>query len=265
MFAVSSSNFIGCEYNWAGAIGGEPIEVITEEVTGLPIPAGSEVVIAGWCPPDKARMEGPFGEWTGYYGSMERPAPIIEVERIYHRNAPILTGNPTRRPPSEVTWLQVMLGSAILHNELIRSGIPDVRGVWLNENVLQPLMIVSIKQRYAGHAKNAALAALLCKQMDISRYVIVVDEDIDPTNIRDVIWALCFRSDPEKDVDIIRKGRTSTLDPIIHKPATVLQSSRMIIDACKPYEWIDEFPKTGEISPDVAAKFREKWKWLFAG
>ncbi len=67
-----------------GAVRGEPMELITDEITGLPFPADSEIVIAGFCPPDKRLPEGPFGEWHGYYASKERPAPIIEVKRVYH-------------------------------------------------------------------------------------------------------------------------------------------------------------------------------------
>ncbi len=75
----------GTEYQFAGAIRGEPVKVITEELTGLPIPADSEIVLVGWCPPDQYRTEGPFGEWTGYYAGGAAPAPVIEVERIYYR------------------------------------------------------------------------------------------------------------------------------------------------------------------------------------
>jgi UbiD family decarboxylase len=267
LFGLSCSPRLGCEYNWAGAIRGEPMEVITEEVTGLPIPADSEIVIAGWCPPDKTRLEGPFGEFTGYYASKGRPAPIIEVERIYHRNEPILHGAPPRRPPGEETLFKSIFESAILRNDLIRGGIPDVMGVWRSEVAGSPLYVISIKQRFPGHAKQSAL--MVSQNPGVvsggSRYVIVVDEDIDPTNIQDVIWALCFRSDPEKDIDIIRRSRSTPLDPIVRKPTTAFFTSVAIIDACKPYEWIDEFPQVVEVSPELVDKFRKKWKGLFSG
>jgi UbiD family decarboxylase len=263
IFAVSCNALKGCEYNWAGAISGEPIKVIMEEVTGLPIPADSEIVIAGWCPPDKSRMEGPFGEWTGYYGSLERPAPIIEVERIYHRNNPIIQGGKPSRPPNENTLFKSIFVSAVLHNELEKSGIPDIRGVWESDAALFPFIVISIKQRYAGHAKKAALITSQSSQVQLGRYVVVVDEDIDPTNIRDVIWALGFRSDPKSDIDIIRNCRSTQLDPLIRKPATAFFGSMAIIDACKPYDWIDEFPKAVEVSQELAAKYREKWKGVF--
>jgi UbiD family decarboxylase len=263
LFGMGCLPLVGCEYNWAGAIRGEPIEVITEEVTGLPIPADSEIVIAGWCPPEKTMIEGPFGEYTGYYASKERPAPIIEVERIYHRNEPILHGAPPRRPPGEQGVFRAIFDAALLHDELAKNGIPDVRGVWLNEAATSMLTVVSLKQRYNGHAKQAAIIASQSHVVGGGRYVIVVDEDIDPSNTEDVIWALCFRSDPEKDIDIVRRCRSSPLDPIIRKPTTAFFTSVAIIDACKPYEWIEEFPKVVEVSPELADKFRKKWKDLF--
>jgi 4-hydroxy-3-polyprenylbenzoate decarboxylase len=267
MFAVSCTPLTaGTEYNWAGVIRGEPMEVIIEEITGLPIPAESEIVIAGWCPPDETRIEGPFGEWTGYYASKERPAPIIEVERIYHRNDPIILGSCPRRPPGDSTLFRSVFDSAILRNELIKGGIPDVVGVWRSELAGTLLTIISIKQRYPGHAKQAALFASQTKAGSyFGRYMIVVDEDIDPTNIQDVIWALCFRSDPEKDIDIIRRCRSTPLDPTIRKPTNAFFNSRAFIDACKPFEWIDEFPRVVEVSPELADKFSKKWKGLFQG
>jgi len=264
-FIVAATGVVGCEYNWAGAIRGKPIEVVTEEVTGLPIPANSEIVIAGWCPPDKTREEGPFAEWTGYYASGHRPAPIIEVERIYHRNDPIITTHGNLRPQLGHSMMtKAVIDSAVMHNGLTKYGIPDVRGVWISEAGLTTLIIVSIKQRYAGHAKRAGLLASQSSAVQQGRYVIVVDEDIDPSNIQDVLWALCFRSDPEKDIDIIRGCRTEPLDPIL-VPGTAIVNSVAIIDACKPYERMDDFPKAVETSPELAAKFREKWKSLLAG
>jgi 4-hydroxy-3-polyprenylbenzoate decarboxylase len=259
-WAISCTSVVGCEYNWMGAIRGEPIEVVTEEMTGLPIPADSEIVVAGWCPPDKTREEGPFGEWTGYYGSGQRPAPIIEVERIYHRNNPIITARgPLRPQPGASIITKNVVDSALMHNELTNWGIPDVRGVWISEAGVTTFIVVSIKQRYAGHAKRVGLLVSQSNTVQQGRYVIVVDEDIDPSNIQDVLWALCFRSDPKEDIEIIRRSRTEPLDPI-HVPGTALVSSMAIIDACKPYERMDDFPKAIEVSPEFISKFREKWK-----
>ena len=95
--------------------------------------------------------------------------------------------------------------------------------------------------------------------------MIVVDEDIDPTNIEDVMWALSFRSDPEKDIDILRRCMSIPLDPLVRKPTTALFSSRAIIDATKPFEWINEFPKVLELNSEKANELKEKWKNIFPG
>ncbi len=257
---IAGVRVYGQEYNYIGAIAGEPVRVIREEVTGLPVPADSEIVLAGWCPPDRKLPEGPFGEWTGYYASKQTPSFIVEVERVYHRHDPVILGSPPFRPPSDSAYFRLLMASALLHNQLVKAGIPDVKGVWISEAAMEMLIIVSIKQRYAGHAKQAAVIASQTKMTgDVARYVIVVDDDIDPSNIQEVLWALCTRSDPEKDIDILRRCWSSPLDPMIRKPSTTFSSSRAIIDACKPFEWIDDFPREISIGADLAARVKAKF------
>lgn len=263
LFAVS-----GCEiphtntseYHYAGALVETPVEVITEEITGLPVPASAEIVLAGWCPPDKMMEEGPFGEWTGYYASGRIMERIIELERVYYRNHPIILGGPPDKGLSDYSYSVFSLRSAMLYNELTEKGVPDVKGVWQSEFAGQQWMAISIKQRYAGHAKQAAL--LLSQSLlagATGRYVIVVDEDIDPTNTQEVLWAMCTRSDPEKDIDITRRARSNVLDPLIRKPAAAFFNSRAIIDACKPFEWKDEFPQEIKISDELAERVKKKF------
>jgi UbiD family decarboxylase len=250
----------GTEYGYAGAIQGEPVRVIKEEVTGLPIPADSEIVVVGWCPPGETRLEGPFGEWTGYYASKERQTPIVQVERIYFRNNPIILGAPPMRPPSDSTLFVVAKGSAVLWNNLVKSNIPDVRGVWMSEAGYQQFVVVSIKQRYPGHARQTGFLA--CQNRPPAyhgRYVVVVDEDIDPTNMEHVMWAISTRSDPEKDIDIVRRAWSTPLDTMIRKPTNAYFNSRAVIDACKPYEWIDEFPLDIKTSGEFMDSVKEKW------
>ncbi len=253
----------GVEYRFMGAIAGQPVRILKEEITGLPVPADSEMVLAGFCPPGKLRNEGPFGEWTGYYASGTEPAPIIEIERVYYRNDPIILGSPPNKAPCDASYFGVLLRSAMLHNELERMGVPDVKGVWISEIGGRQLITVSIKQRYAGHAKQAALLATQSRiGSNMGRYVLVVDEDIDPTNVQEVLWALCTRSDPEKDIDIIRNCRSNSLDPMIRKPARVYSNSRAIIDACKPFEWMEEFPKEITVSPELVQRVKAKFGGL---
>ncbi len=236
--------------------------VITEEVTGLPIPADSEIVIAGWCPPDRNRwkMEGPYGEWTGYYSAMARLQPVVEVERVYYRDNPIIMGASPLRPPYSMVRYNSIFGSAMLHTYLDKMGIADIRGVSISDVVDKMFIVVSIKQRYAGHAKRAALMASQCSPTGAynGRYVVVVDEDIDPFDMDDVLWAVCTRSDPAKSIDIIRRTWSSPLDPVIRKPTDAFYSSVAVIDACKPFEWKDEFPVPSAARQELVDEVRAK-------
>jgi UbiD family decarboxylase len=246
------------EYHFAGAVQGEPIEVIEEEVTGLPIPANAEIVIAGFSPPDREMMEGPFGEFLGYYGR-RKSHPVIDIERVYYRNEPIILGAPPGRAPSDYSFFISIIRSAMLYNQLIGLGLPDIKEVWMDEVGQQQLLIISLKQRYPGHAKQAAVMASQSRLVPIGKYVIVVDEDIDPTNIQDVLWALCTRSDPEKDIDITRRSWSSPLDTTIPRSATTYLSSRAVIEACKPFEWMDEFPEEIRSSSELVERVKQKW------
>ena len=234
-FIAAATNIIGNEYNWMGAVREEPVEVIIDEVTGLPIPADAEIVLTGWIQPEKRKQEGPFGEWTGYYGRPPSDLPVIDVERVYHRNNPILLGHAPLRPqPGHSPLFKAVIDSALLHNELASYGIPDVKRVWISEAGLTTWLTVSIKQRYAGHAKRVGLLISQSNTNQQSRYVVVVDEDIDPSNIQDVLWAMCFRSDPATDIEILHGCRTEPLDPTWTSGPIV--NSIAIIDACKPFE-----------------------------
>lgn len=255
----------GSEYAYIGAIRGQPVPVIEEEITQLPFPAHSEIVLAGWCPPDEMRLEGPFGEWTGYYASKAAPAPIVNVERIYYRNDPIMLGLGHGIPPCDGSYWQSVMQSARVYSDLEKMGVPDVQTVWRSEIGGRLLFVVSIKQRYAGHAKHAAMAIAQGSRVSayMGRYVIVVDEDIDPTNIEEVIWALTTRTDPVNDIDIVRRAWSTPLDPMIRKPSNAFFNSRAIIDACKPYEWIDEFPAAIAMREEVVERVKAKWGDLF--
>ncbi|MDO8692270.1 MAG: UbiD family decarboxylase [Dehalococcoidia bacterium] len=254
------------EYEYAGAIKGEPIEVIRGPVTGLPIPAHSELVLEGFAMPGEARSEGPFGEWTGYYGSGSRTEPIIDVKAIYHRNHPIILGSPPGKPPTEHTLFMCIFRSMLIEDELAKAGVPDVTGVWTHEPGNAHLfLVVGIKQRYPGHAKQAAMVAAFSHTGNFhGRYIVVVDDDIDVTDLNEVLWAMCTRVDPIRDIDIIRDCRSTALDPIIPVDEKGL-ASRAIINACRPIQWIDKFPKVVGASPELVEKTVAKWKDLIYG
>jgi 4-hydroxy-3-polyprenylbenzoate decarboxylase len=147
-----------CEYDYAGGICGRPIEVIEGEYTGLPIPAHAEIAIEGEGCFDEFRLEGPFGEWTGYYASSTRNEPVIKIKNVMHRDNPILLGYPPTRMGTTP-----ILRAALIWNELELMGVPDIRGVWCHPSAGHRLFtIISIKQRYPGHAKQTAALASQC-------------------------------------------------------------------------------------------------------
>lgn len=252
------------EYNFAGAIMGKPFDVVEAPATGLLIPAGSEIVIEGWIYPDKSTLEGPHGEWTGYYSGGKRTAPILEVENLLHRKDPILLGAPPGKPPHDYSYMRTVMKSAMIQDALVKSGISGIRGVWAPEcGGGRMLVVVSLQQRYCGHSRQAAAIAAQCQAASyMNRYVIVVEEDIDPCNLEEVMWAMCTRSDPATDIEVMHKTFGSKVDPMRREPNPTY-NSRAIIDACRPFDWIEEFPVVAESSPGLRRQVRDKWGFLF--
>jgi UbiD family decarboxylase len=243
------------EYEFAGAIKGAPIEVFPGPLTGLPIPAHAEIVFEGQLLPSTL-PEGPFGEFTGYYASEARPAPVMEVTAVHHRDHPILLGSPPMKPPRFHFGLPFR--AATIWQNLDAAGVTDVVGAW--QHVSQLMTVVALRQRYDGHAKRAALVAAAHSYM--ARIVVVVDEDVDPSNLNDVMWAVATRCEPSEQVDIIRHAWSSALDPRIppqDKLAGITSHSKLIVEACRPFPWIGKFPPTSALSLDEARAIEEKW------
>jgi UbiD family decarboxylase len=254
------------EFEYLGAMLGQAPSVVFSEHTGLPIPAGSEIAFEGFCPPGQLRPEGPFGEYTGYYASGRGHEPIIDIRAVYHRDEPINLGASPGRPPHDYSYMLALMKSVSVKESLVKDGIPDVRGVWYHEAAgVNFFVVVAIRQRYPGHARQAAYVTAQCQAAGnhLGRYVVVVDDDIDPSNLEEVIWAMGTRSNPEKDFELIRNTYSSPLDPIYPKPAKVFFGSRAIIDACRPYDWIDEFPKVVQASAAEKQKVLNKWRGVF--
>ncbi|HEV8341974.1 MAG TPA: UbiD family decarboxylase [Candidatus Binatia bacterium] len=257
------------EYDYAGGLRRSPVDVVRGPITGLPIPATAEIAIEGEVPPpsEETRIEGPFGEWPGYYAHGAKAEPIIRVKALYHRSDPILAGAPPLKPP--VATFGVPIGAAAIWNYLEKADVPDIRGVWIYIGGSAPgggapFVVVSLKQRYQGHAQQAGIAALGCRAGNYhGRFVVVVDEDIDPSNLGDVIWAISTRCDPKSDMTIVDGCWSTLLDPVIppdRKEARDLVSSRAILNACRPYAWKDQFPPVNALRPELRKKIEEKWK-----
>jgi 4-hydroxy-3-polyprenylbenzoate decarboxylase len=246
------------EYDFAGAIKGAPIEIFSGPVTGLPIPAYAEIILEGHLLPlsETSLLEGPFGEFTGYFAADKRPCPVMEIAAIHHRNDPILLGSPPMKPPRFHFGLPFR--AAGIWSNLEAVGVTDVVGVW--QHVSQLMTVVALKQRYDGHAKRAALIAAANSYM--GRLVVVVDDDVDPSNLADVMWAVTTRCEPSEQTDIIRNAWSSALDPRIPAEAKergVTSHSKLIIEAVKPFAWIDRFPKLSALSHADARAIEAKW------
>src|SRR5262249_38716385 len=121
------------EYEIVGGVRGKPVEVIKAPVTGLPIPANAEIVLEGFVEPDNERIEGPFGEWTGYYASDLRPEPVLDIKAVYYRNNPILLGCVPQRPPDEICRYRAVVRSALLRENIEKAGVPGVTAAWAHE------------------------------------------------------------------------------------------------------------------------------------
>ncbi|MDP7045132.1 MAG: UbiD family decarboxylase [Alphaproteobacteria bacterium] len=256
-----------CEYDIVGGMRRKALEVVKGKHTGLPFPAHAEIAIEGFIEPGKRLMEGPFGEWTGYYASDEREEPVMDIRAIYHRDDPIILGCPPQRPPDELARYRAVIRSALLRNNIRKAGVPEVKSVWTHEvGGARMLVGVAIEQRYPGHSRQAGHIAAQCHVGAYAgKYVVVVDEDIDVSNLDELIWAMLTRSDPASSFDIIPEAWSTPLDPRIapeDKAKGNYRNSRAIIDACRPFHWRREFPPVNAMSADAAKKAREKWGYL---
>jgi UbiD family decarboxylase len=247
------------EYEYAGALHGEPLKVIRTPLHGLPVPATSEIVIEGEMvsPEEESHMEGPFGEWPGYYthSGMES---VVRIKRVLHRNNPIILGNPPLLPSTE--RYGIPLYAARIWDHLEQSGITGVHGVWAHCHTL--MVVVSLTQRHSGHAMQALTAiAGMHAGVGMYRYYVAVDEDVDPVDLKQVIWAMCTRVDPAESVQIL-KSWTTDLDPRLppeRRERNDYTMSRMMVDACKPFHWRDSFPMTNKFGTDKRREVAAKW------
>ncbi len=262
--STGSSPWGKSELDTAGGMAGHPIEIVKGELTGLPIPARAEIAIEGEVPPPEvdSRAEGPYREWPGYYSQEPFPQPVIHIKAIYHRNDPILTG--PHQNNRNISVGPVNHASIAVWDALEKSALPGIRGVWAHANGL--FIVISLKQAFAGHAKMALLNAVGARGSNSAyRYYVVVDEDIDPSNLNDVLWAMTTRCVPENQIDIVRGTVSTRVDPIISpakRESWDLTCGRVLIDACKPFEWIEQFGKHMTFTPEYERQVREKWGHL---
>jgi 4-hydroxy-3-polyprenylbenzoate decarboxylase len=263
------------EYDAAGGIKGEPMQVIKGPHTGLPIPAHAEIVIEGECHPGEFVDEGPFGEWHGYYanrGLKTVPEPVIRVKAIYHRNNPILTCSQPAVPPHTFTLMLAVADSVAIRKRLEAFGIPGVQAIWAHYTGSGGLFnVISIKQMYSGHARQVGLIASQYSA-EMGSYTVVVEEDIDPSNLDQVLWAMVTRSRLDQAIQVLPHCHTNNVHPAIppqEKRSTErgkpLTAARVVIDACRDLSWKEDWYPIARISPELRTMIVEKWKTVLSG
>jgi 4-hydroxy-3-polyprenylbenzoate decarboxylase len=258
------------EYDFAGGLAGSPVEVTRGVFTDLPIPANAEIVLEGEIPPPGQEMvtEGPFGEWAGYYAAGAASLPPFKVKAILHRNNPIIQGNPPSLLPSVWTLGRHWQKAASLWDALDKQ-VPGIAGVWVvEEAAIHGMVVISLKQAYPGHAKHTGLLAAGSSATRIGcRFIILVDDDIDPSDLTQVLWAMSTRTDPESQIDIVRGCYGSVASPAIppeKRIAGQFEESRAIINACRPFHHIKDYPPSIRSDAATLAQVRKKWDSLFS-
>ena len=251
------------EYDWCGGLRGAPIDVIIGPESGLPIPATAEIVVEGVSYPKETLPEGPYGEFHGYYAGAQPDCPIIHVTNVMYRNSPIQLAIPMICPSAGTLEFPSLIREALVLDMLEKAGVPDIRGIHFHEAAAGLMFnIISLKQRYAGHARQAArMLTQSTGNLYMGCYTIVVDEDINPYDMNEVIWAMGTRSDPQQAIEILTHCLTGPLDPAI-KPderGRKVFNSRAIIDACKPWDWKDQFPPSVETPAEMVAEARKRF------
>lgn len=254
------------EYEFLGGIKGEPIPVIKGKTTDLLLPANAEFVVEGIIKPNSVRSEGPFGEFPGYYGRPEAGCPLVEVTAVHYRNDPILTNALMADYPSnEQSGFFSIIRSARIWDDLDKLGVPGIQGVYAHPAGAGGfgMTIISLEQRYAGHAAQAlALAAQVPGGAYYTKWIIAVDEDIDPTDMDQVIWAMSSRSNPIDDLDILRNTWSTWLDPTQNPPEKRPYGSKALINACKEHRHLPVFSKRTALRKEMYDKVAGEWKKL---
>ncbi len=246
------------EYLFSGILRGEPVEVVKCLTNDLMVPANAEIVLEGWCDPDETRWEGPFGDHTGYY-SLADYFPVFHVEAITMRRDAIYPATIVGRPPMEDCYLAKATERIFL--PVVRAMMPEVIDYDLPlEGVFHNCAIFQIKKEFPGQAFRVMNFAWSMGQMMFTKYVIVVDEDVDCHDYSQVAWR-CFNNvDPSRDI-LISKGPLDRLD---HSSNFESFGYKMGIDATRPIanegherEWPDALEMDSEVKARVDAMWTE--------
>jgi len=199
------------EYAFAGLLRGSKTEVVKCGVNDLQVPASAEYILEGFIYPDDMAAEGPYGDHTGYYNEVET-FPVFTVERITHRKNPVYHSTYTGRPPDEPAILGLALNEVFI--PILQKQFPEIIDFYLPpEGCSYRVAVVSIKKQYPGHAKRVMMGIWsFLRQFMYTKFVIVVDEDVNTRSWQDVIWAMSTRVDPVRDFTMIENTPIDYLD-----------------------------------------------------
>jgi 4-hydroxy-3-polyprenylbenzoate decarboxylase len=209
----------------AGALRGEPVELVPCETIPLEVPANSEIVLEGYIKPNsETRREGPFGDWLGYYDEQSQ-CPVMEVTTITHRRQPIMLASFEGRPPHD----SAVINSVMFEQELMRAvSLPGLKKIHVHD-AGGLTAVAALENKSEGYARQMALALLGTWAGRHIKVLILIDADLDPGNATDVNWALSTRFQPDRDIQVLHNLVGSRLDPSTHHHST----SKIIIDATK--------------------------------
>ena len=245
------------ELTMAGALRGEPVELVRCETVPLEVPASAEIVLEGEIDPNELREEGLFGEFSGYYG-IKLARPVIKIKAITHRNDPIYAGSYEGLPPHDT---DLLMGIPIETEILRLVPLPGIQKVHVTEGGCGAFnCVISIKKQFEGYGKMIGMAALGTWGARFVKTLIVVDDDVDAFDWTQVEWALATRVQPHRDVEIISDVVGCILDPSLplHERQTGhSRTSKMIIDATK-YD-AAEFENPCRPKPEVMERVNREW------
>jgi 4-hydroxy-3-polyprenylbenzoate decarboxylase len=248
------------EYAFAGLLRGSKTELVKCISNDLQVPASAEIVLEGFIYPDDVAEEGPYGDHTGYYNEVET-FPVFTIERITQRKDPIYHSTYTGRPPDEPAILGVALNEVFV--PILQKQFPEITDFYLPpEGCSYRMAVVSMKKQYPGHAKRVMMGIWsFLRQFMYTKFIIVVDDDVDVRDWNDVIWAITTRMDPTRDTTLIDNTPIDYLD--FASPVSGL-GSKMGMDATNklPGETNREWGRPIERDPSVVQRIDEIWDTL---
>lgn len=246
------------EWLFAGLYGGSGIHLAKCKTVDLEVPATSEFVLEGTVTPGEVGVDGPAGDHMGYYGGVNEKAPLFRFHCMTHRKDPIYLTTFSGRPPKEDAMMALALNR--VYTPILRQQVPEIVDFFLPMEALSyKAAVISIDKVYPGHARRAALAFWSAlPQFSYTKFVIVVDKDINIRDPRAVVWAITSKVDPARDVFILPDNPFDSLDFATEKPGL---GSKMGIDATtKLYPETDRPWAAPLVSdPDVAAMVDRRW------